>query len=1373
MSEYFIGLDIGTDSVGWAVTTPDYRVVKKNGKALWGVRLFESAQNEKDKNKKTPMAERRGHRSARRRLERRKQRISMIRAYFSEEIAKIDPAFFLRLDESKFHPEDKKLTDDGMPLGKHLLFTGSAYNDKQYHKDYPTIYHLRHALMTQEREFDVRLVYLAVHHIIKNRGHFLQPDMNIEDVQSFDLCWNALIDYLREESDAEDVPVISFADIKGIEDILLSRDLRAKEKKKLLCEKAGLNQKNDAHKQLCAILGLISGNTESAATVCRLRIPAQEDMKVSFSDFDEEKEGKLAELVGESMELMNIIRGVFDWAVLNQMTHGNSSISEERIKTYECHRQDLKDLKAVFGTDRKLYNEVFRKEGMDNYPSYIGHTKRKSNFKYEDFCKFVKKRVEMVKNGLHGELREKAEKILQRLEDGTFMPKQTNRDNGVIPHQLHEYELKVILDRASRYLPFLNEIDESGLACKERIMAIFRFRIPYYVGPLTSKGAKKPEENGRKDRKKQNCWVVRTDEKITPWNFEQVVDLEKCAENFVTRMTAVCTYIGEPILPKDSLLYSRFMVLNAINKIRINGDLISPELKQRIYNEHILAQGKTSYAQIRRFMLANGLMQKGDELTGIDEEFKATLTGYKTFKQILSKGGNEEMIEDIIRHIVLFSEEKKRLAIWMEKTYGNRLGEGDCDYVLKQCGRFKGWGKLSAEFLTEIKHADSETGELLSIDDMLWQTSDNLNELLSDKYSFMQAVREYRAGKAGANRDTLEDVLDNSYVSPNIRRAIHQTIGVISEIEKIMRGKPKRVFVEVAREKGKEGRVPSRKRELEALYAKCSGEVEAICEQLGLENEGNLRSKKLYLYYKQKAQCMYSGEPIKLSELMTSNGRYDIDHIYPQSLVKEDSLDNMVLVKKSLNQEKSNDLLSPKIRSDRRPFWEELKREGFISEEKFKRLTRREPFGEEERAGFIARQLVEMRQSTKVIAHLLEERYGEASEVVYVKAGNVSAFRQDQHILPDGTRIDASVCKRDDSKQDPLFVKCREVNDFHHAKDAYLNIVVGNVYHMKFTRSPITFIRSGQPYSMNCVFARDVIRNGECAWKAGDEGSIAMVRSMMRKNNILFTRYTHEAAGKLFDANIVSKRKGLTRIKESDPRLTTEKYGGYDKARTAYFFFAEHTEGKKRIRSIETVLIMHKEMYEKNPELYCEMMCGLIEPRVLIRKIPIDSLISYDGYRMFMASRSNDNIFYNNAHQLVIDNEMCSYVKQLAKSKKTGILVKGITAEKNTELYDLIRSKLSATIYRIKYETPLKHLDSLRENFVSAAIKDQVEALMQIMNLFTTSTVKKDLKIIGGKATGQLSLSKRLDVSGKHKVILIHQSITGFFEQEIDLLGEF
>ena len=66
------------------------------------------------------------------------------------------------------------------------------------------------------------------------------------------------------------------------------------------------------------------------------------------------------------------------------------------------------------------------------------------------------------------------------------------------------------------------------------------------------------------------------------------------------------------------------------------------------------------------------------------------------------------------------------------------------------------------------------------------------------------------------------------------------------------------------------------------------------------------------------------------------------------------------------------------------------------------------------------------------------------TEIVYVKARSVSKFRQDYD-----------------------FVKVRDMNDLHHAKDAYLNIVVGNAYYVKFTKNAVWFIKENPGRSYN------------------------------------------------------------------------------------------------------------------------------------------------------------------------------------------------------------------------------------------------------------------------------------------------------------------
>lgn len=46
---YYMGLDIGTNSVGWAVSDKEYHLLKAKKKTLWGISLFEDANPAKDR----------------------------------------------------------------------------------------------------------------------------------------------------------------------------------------------------------------------------------------------------------------------------------------------------------------------------------------------------------------------------------------------------------------------------------------------------------------------------------------------------------------------------------------------------------------------------------------------------------------------------------------------------------------------------------------------------------------------------------------------------------------------------------------------------------------------------------------------------------------------------------------------------------------------------------------------------------------------------------------------------------------------------------------------------------------------------------------------------------------------------------------------------------------------------------------------------------------------------------------------------------------------------------------------------------------------------------------------------------------------------
>ena len=165
MKNYSIGLDIGTNSVGWAVINEDtYKVLKKGNNKLWGVETFASANQAKDRRLK---------RSSRRRYNRRKERIKILQEIFSEEINKEDSNFFQKLEELKFEYSEKRVP----------IIDCEKKNIKEYYKKYPTIYHLRKHLVNSAEKEDIRLVYLAIHHIIKYRGNFLyESNFNVNNI---------------------------------------------------------------------------------------------------------------------------------------------------------------------------------------------------------------------------------------------------------------------------------------------------------------------------------------------------------------------------------------------------------------------------------------------------------------------------------------------------------------------------------------------------------------------------------------------------------------------------------------------------------------------------------------------------------------------------------------------------------------------------------------------------------------------------------------------------------------------------------------------------------------------------------------------------------------------------------------------------------------------------------------------------------------------------------------------------------------------------------------------------------------------------------------------------------------------------------------
>lgn len=1365
-SDYYLGFDIGTNSVGWCVTDLDYNVLRFNKKDMWGSRLFEEAKT---------AAERRVQRNSRRRLKRRKWRLNLLEEIFSNEILKIDSNFFRRLKESSLWLEDKSSKE------KFTLFNDDNYKDYDFYKQYPTIFHLRNELIKNPEKKDIRLVYLAIHSIFKSRGHFLFEGQNLKEIKNFETLYNNLIAFLEDNGINKS---IDKDNLEKLEKIVCDSGKDLEDKKKEFKEIFNLD------KQLVAIFKLSVGSRVSLNDLFDTdEYKEVEKEKISFREqIYEDDKPIYYSILGEKIELLDIAKSFYDFMVLNNILSDSNYISEAKVKLYEEHKKDLKNLKYIIRKyNKENYDKLFKDKNENNYPAYIGLNKEKgkkevvekSRLKIDDLIKVIKgylpkpERIEEKDKTIFNE-------ILNKIELKTILQKQRISDNGTLPYQIHEVELEKILENQSKYYDFLN-YEENGVTTKDKLLKTFKFRIPYYVGPLNSY---------HKD-KGGNSWIVKKEEgKILPWNFEQKVDIEKSAEEFIKRMTNKCTYLnGEDVIPKDSFLYSEYIILNELNKIQVNDEFLNEENKRKIIDELFKENKKVSEKKFKEYLLVNQIANGTIELKGVKDSFNSNYISYIKFKDIFGEKLNLDIYKEISEKSILwkclYGDDKKIFEKKMKNEYGDILNKDEIKKI--NSFKFNTWGRLSEKLLTGIEFINLETGECYSsVMEALRRTNYNLMELLSSKFTLQESIDNENKEM---NEVSYRDLIEESYVSPSLKRAILQTLKIYEEIKKITGRVPKKVFIEMARggdETMKNKKIPARQEQLKKLYDSCGNDIanfsidiKKMKSSLSSYDNNSLRQKKLYLYYLQFGKCMYTGKEIDLDRLLQNNDTYDIDHIYPRSkVIKDDSFDNLVLVLKNENAEKSNEYpVKKEIQEKMKSFWRFLKEKNFISDEKYKRLTGKDDF---ELRGFMARQLVNVRQTTKEVGKILQQIEPEI-KIVYSKAEIASSFRE---------MFD--------------FIKVRELNDTHHAKDAYLNIVAGNVYNTKFTEKPYRYLQEiKENYDVKKIYNYD-IKN---AWDK--ENSLEIVKKNMEKNTVNITRFIKEEKGKLFDVSILKKgtSKEIVAIK---PKLyngelhnLSQKYGYYDSLKAAYFLYVEHEMKNKKVKTFERITRIDSNLIRNGTNLikYLISKKNLVNPKV-IKKIYKEQALIINNYpytftgidaRKQVELKNKKQLYLENKYEKILKNALKFVEDNQGKSEenyKFIYLKKKDRYEKNealesvkdrynlefNEMYDKFLEKLDSKDYKnyINNKLYTNFLNS-KEEFKKLKLWEKSLVLREFLKVFNKDTygryeikdsqTKEKLFSIPNE-TGRIRIAQ--SSLGKDKELL-EESITGLFVKKIKL----
>lgn len=1365
---YSIGLDIGTNSVGWAVITDDYKVPSKKMKVLGntdkrfikknliGALLFDEG---------TTAEARRLKRTARRRYTRRKNRLRYLQEIFAEEMNKVDSSLFHRLDDSFLIPEDKRGS-------KYPIFATLA-EEKEYHKQFPTIYHLRKQLADSKEKADLRLIYLALAHMIKYRGHFLYEesfDIKNNDIQKIFNEFISIYDNTFEGSSLNG----QNAQVEAIFTDKISKSAKRERVLKLFPDEKSTGLFSE-------FLKLIVGN--QADFKKHFDLEEKAPLQFSKDTYDEDLENLLGQIGDDFADLFLVAKKLYDAILLSGILtvtdpSTKAPLSASMIERYENHQKDLATLKQFIKNNLpEKYDEVFSDQSKDGYAGYIdGKTTQEAFYKY----------IKNLLSKLEG-----ADYFLDKIEREDFLRKQRTFDNGSIPHQIHLQEMNAILRRQGEHYPFLKDN-------KEKIEKILTFRIPYYVGPLA---------RGNRDF----AWLTRnSDQAIRPWNFEEIVDKSSSAEEFINKMTNYDLYLPEEkVLPKHSLLYETFAVYNELTKVKFiaeglrNYQFLDSGQKKQIVNQLFKEKRKVTEKDIIHY-LHNVDGYDGIELKGIEKQFNASLSTYHDLlkiikdKEFMDDSKNEEILENIVHTLTIFEDRemiKQRLA-----QYDSLFDEK----VIKALTRrhYTGWGKLSAKLINGI--CDKQTGKTILdylIDD--GQINRNFMQLINDDgLSFKEIIQK---AQVVGEIDGVKQVVRELPGSPAIKKGILQSIKIVDELVKVMGHAPESIVIEMAREnqttaRGKKNSQQRYKRIEDALKNLAPGLDSNILKEHPTDNI-QLQNDRLFLYYLQNGRDMYTGKPLDINQLSS----YDIDHIIPQAFIKDDSLDNRVLTSSKDNRGKSDNVPRLEVVQKRKAFWQQLLDSKLISERKFNNLTKAERGGLDERdkVGFIKRQLVETRQITKHVAQILDAHYNtEVNEkdkknrtvkIITLKSNLVSNFRKEFRLY-----------------------KIREINDYHHAHDAYLNAVVAKAILKKYPKLEPEFVygdyqkydlkryisRSKDPkevekatekyffysnwlnffkeevhYADGTIVKRENIEyskdTGEIAWNK--EKDFATIKKVLSLPQVNIVKKREEQTGGFSKESILPKGNSdkLIPRKTKDILWDTTKYGGFDSPVIAYsiLLIADIEKGKaKKLKTVKTLVgitIMEKADFEKNPITFLENKGYHNVRKENILCLPKYSLFELENGRRRLLASAKELQKGNEIVLPVYLTTLLYHSKNVHKLDEPEHL-EYIQKHRN-EFKDLLNLVSEFSQKYVLADANLEKIQNLYADNEQADIEILANSFINLLT-FTALGAPAAFKFFGK----DVDRKRYTTVSEILNATLIHQSITGLYETRIDLskLGE-
>lgn len=428
--------------------------------------------------------------------------------------------------------------------------------------------------------------------------------------------------------------------------------------------------------------------------------------------------------------------------------------------------------------------------------------------------------------------------------------------------------------------------------------------------------------------------------------------------NLIEKMRGHCSIYPEELrAPKICPSAELHNFLNDLNNLKINGNHISTEKKNDIFETYILGKGKITIKQLEAFLGTSIRNIDGFRYNSKEEPIITEFKSLKKIKDVAKKASLQEFEINGMDDFYLLDK-------IFEILTNTKIVEERFNFI-KDIIHDENYARAFANITGVSDYHSLSLKAIYELNNEMFETSSNSQQIICT-YEKKFDNKELK-------------VSDDLIASPVVYKSVNQTFKIIKAIEKKY-GVLESVVIEMAREKNsqeeKGGIKKAQKRRLE--------EKEKVLEILDGHYNDTITHElieKILLYLEQDCKSIYSGKSIDLNSLLANPSGYEIDHIIPYSISLDDSRANKVLVYASENQKKGQkspyQMFNSDIPSD---WWSFEDYESFVRNQykgrKVENLLNKEDINNSGvREEFIQRNLNDTRYITREVLNTLKSYY--------------------------------------------------------------------------------------------------------------------------------------------------------------------------------------------------------------------------------------------------------------------------------------------------------------------------------------------------------------------------------------------------------------